>query len=245
MHSSFLWVINKLYQIFCIIARIFFKISHGSVEKYIIDVYNIYNGNYVFFYIITKGTDMKEFFKRYSYESVLLFVNQVAIGIFGLVLVLAAGKAGNTTLRTVCSVFAILFYLFLQFSAMWRVGADDRVSIDLGKKKKDLWVPFKMWLLANSLNILLALLVSFGLWFADIRAFSAIGSVATTTKFILEGMYVGVLAINVGGAPLNTLWFMHFLTVLPSLGAIYASYICGLKNVSFGGLFSYNASSKK
>lgn len=188
---------------------------------------------------------MKEFFKRYSYESVLLFVNQVAIGLFGLVLVLAAGKAENATLRTVTSVFAIIFYLFLQFSTMWRVGSEDRVSIDLGKKKKNMAVPLKMWLLANSLNILLALLVSCGLWFSDVAAFSAIGSVATTVKFIIEGMYVGVLAINVGGAPLNTLWFMHFLTAVPSLCAIYAAYICGLKNISFGGLFSYSPSSRK
>ena len=188
---------------------------------------------------------MKEFLKRYSYESVLLFVNQVAIGLFGLVLVLAAGEAENTTLRTVTSVFAIVFFLFLQFSSAWRVGSEDRVSIDLGKKKRDLTVPVKMWLLANSLNLLLALLISLGLWFADISAFSSIGSVATTVKFIVEGMYVGVLAIDVGGASLNTYWFMHFLTTLPSLVSVFAAYMCGLKNINFGGLFSPNANSKK
>ena len=221
----------------------FFKFSHGSVEKYTIVVYNYYNRSnmLIAFY---ERIDMKDFFKKYSYESVLLFVNQVAIGLFGLVLVLAAGKAGNTTLRTVTSVFAIAFYLFLQFSSMWRVGSDDRVSIDLGKKNKDMTVPFKVWLLANSLNLILALLVSLSIWFASVGTFASIGTVATTAKFIFEGMYVGVLAIRVGDAPLNTFWFVHFLTTLPSLGAIYAAYVCGLKNISFGGLFSPNASSK-
>lgn len=188
---------------------------------------------------------MKEFLKRYSYESVMLFVNQVAIGLFGLVLVLAAGKAENTTLRTVTSVFAILFYLFLQFSSMWRVGSEDRVSIDLGKKTRDMTVPFKVWLLANSLNLVLALLVSLGIWFSSVSVFSSIGGVATVVKFIFEGMYVGVLAIRVGDAPLNTFWFMHFLTTLPSLGIIYAAYVCGLKNINFGGLFSPNSTAKK
>lgn len=188
---------------------------------------------------------MKEFLKRYSYESVLLFVNQIAIGLFGLVLVLAAGKAGNTTLRTVTSVFAILFYLFLQFSSAWRVGSEDRVSVDLGKKERDMSIPAKMWLLANSVNLLLALLVSLGLWFADISAFSAIGSVATAIEFIIEGMYVGVLAINIGGAPLNTLWFMHFIITLPSLVVVYAAYTCGLKNINFGGLFSPHSNTRK
>ncbi len=189
--------------------------------------------------------NMKDFFKRYSYESVLLFVNQIVIGIFGLVLVLAAGRAGNMALRTTTSVFAIIFYLFLQFSSAWRVGSEDRVSIDLGKKNKDLTVPVKIWLLANSLNILLALMISMGIWFSSISAFSVMGSVATTIKFIVEGMYVGVLAIRVGDVPLNTYWFMHFLTVVPSLIAICAAYFCGLRNINFGGLFSPHANSKK
>ena len=181
---------------------------------------------------------MKNFFERYSYESVHLLLNQVAIGIFGLMLALASGMAENEGLRTGTSIFAIVFFLFLQFAAVWRVGADDRVSIDLGKRRVDMSVPFKMWLLANSVNLLLAFLVSLGLWFPDVAALSSIGGVATVIKYIIEGMYTGVLAINVGGSPLNTYWFMHFVTTLPALGVVYASYICGLKNISFGGLFS-------
>ena len=86
---------------------------------------------------------MKDFFKRYSYQSMHLFLNQVAIGLFGMVLALAAGMADSVPLRIVTSIFAILFYLFLQFAAGWRVGAEDRVSIDLGKRKKDIFVPVK------------------------------------------------------------------------------------------------------
>lgn len=188
---------------------------------------------------------MKDFFRRYSYESVHLFLNQVAIGLFGLVLALAAGMADNEGLKIATSVFSILFFLFLQFSSTWRVGADDRVSVDLGKRKRDLTVPVKMWLLANSLNLLLALLISLGLWFSDVDAFSAMGGVAATVKYIIEGMYTGVLSIDVGGAPLNTFWFMHFLTTIPALLAIFASYLCGLNNINFGGLFSPNAAPKK
>ena len=119
------------------------------------------------------------------------------------------------------------------------------VSIDLGKRKKDLSVPFKMWLLANSLNFLLALLISLGVWFSDIKAFSSIGGVATAIKYIIEGMYAGVLSLHVGGAALNSYWFMHFLTTVPSFFAIFASYLCGINNINFGGLFSPNAAQKK
>ena len=188
---------------------------------------------------------MKDFFKRYSYESVHLLLNQIAIGLFGLVLALAAGMADNDGLKIATSVFSVLFFLFLQFASAWRVGAEDRVSVDLGKRKRDLWVPVKMWLLASSLNLLLALLISLGIWFSDIAAFSSIGGVAAVIKYIIEGMYTGILSVKVGGQPLNTLWFMHFLTSVPSLIAVFASYLCGLNNINFGGLFSPHAGPKK
>lgn len=187
---------------------------------------------------------MKDFFKRYSYDSVCLFLNQLAIGIFGAMLALAAGMAENTALRTATSVFAIVFFLFLQFSSTWKIGAEDRVAIDLGKRKRDLTVPVKMWLLANSLNLLFALLMTLS-FLTDVPVLDSIGGFVTWIKLILEGMYTGVLAIRVGGAPLNSYWFMHFLTTVPSLLAIFASYLCGLNNISFGGLFSPNPTSKK
>jgi hypothetical protein len=188
---------------------------------------------------------MKDFFERYSYESVHLFLNQVAIGLFGLVLALASGMAKNDGLRIGTSIFAVVFFLFLQFAAAWRVGAGDRVSVDLGKRKRDLTVPVKMWLLANSLNLLLALFIALGIWFSDIGFFSSLGGFSVLIKNVIEGMYTGILAISVGGQPLNSYWFAHFLTTLPSLAAIFASYVCGLNNVNFGGLFSPNPNSKK
>ena len=85
--------------------------------------------------MIPKGIDMKRFFERYSYQSVVLFLNQIAIAIFGLVLALAAGMAKNEVLKIVTSSFSIAFFLFLQYGTAWKVGAEDRVSIDLGKMK--------------------------------------------------------------------------------------------------------------
>ena len=188
---------------------------------------------------------MKEFFKRYSYQSVHLLLNQVAIGLFGLVLSLAAGMAENFTLKIVTSVFSILFFLFLQFASAWRVGAEDRVSIDLGKKRRDLSVPVKIWLLANALNFLLALLIACGVWFSSVGFFSTVGGGASIIKLVIEGMYTGVLSLSVGGAPLNSYWFMHFLTPVPAFFAIFGAYLCGLNNINFGGLFSPNAGPKK
>ena len=184
--------------------------------------------------------EMKEFFKRYSYDSVRLFINQVVIGLFGLVLALAAGMAENEMLRVVTGIFSVIFFLFMQFASAWRIGAEDRMSIDLGKKKLDLSVPFKVWLIANSINLLLALLIALGVWFGGGGALSSVAGGATMIKMIIEGMYTGLLASHVGGAPLNSYWFVHFLTVLPALPAIVIAYACGVKNINFGGLFMPN-----
>ncbi len=170
--------------------------------------------------------------ERYSYESVHLFLNQVAIGLFGITLAIAAGIAENEILKIVTSVFSVIFFLFLQYTVMWKVGAQDRVSHDLGKLKKSYAVPLKMWLLANSLNLLLALLMSLAMWF-DVAVLSSISGVATVIKLIIEGMYTGLLSLYVGGAPLNSLWYMHFLTTLPALAVIFSAYVLGFNNFKF------------
>ena len=175
---------------------------------------------------------MKDFMRRYSYESVILLVYQIAIGLFGMVLALAAGMADNDVLRTVTSVFSVLFLLFLQYTSVWKVGANDRISCDLGRQKADYSIPVKMWLLSNSLNLLLALLISLGMWFEGAGVLDTVGGIATVIKLIIEGMYTGLLAIRVGGAPLNSYWFMHFLTTVPSLMIIVLSYVLGFNNVT-------------
>ncbi len=174
---------------------------------------------------------MKEFFNRYSYESVHLFLNQIAIGLFGMTLALASGMAEDEILRTVTSVFSIIFFLFLQFIAIWKVGAQDRLSYDLGKLKKNYMIPFYMWLLSNSLNLLLALLIAIATLFNESSVIGTIGGIASTIKLIIEGMYTGLLALKVGGASLNSLWFMHFLTTIPALAVIFAAYVLGFNNI--------------
>ncbi len=185
---------------------------------------------------------MKNFMSRYSYESVHLFLNQVAIGLFGITLSLAAGMADNDILRTATSVFSVIFFLFLQHIAMWKVGAQDRVSYDLGKLKKDFTVPLKMWLLSNSVNLLLALFISLSMWFDGVGILSGIGGLCSVIALIAEGMFTGLLALKIGDAPLNSMWFMYFLITLPALLVIFEAYILGFNNVK---LTKNNNKSKK
>lgn len=176
---------------------------------------------------------MKDFFQRYSYNSVKLFLNQIAISMFGLVLALAAGMAKNEALRIITSVCAIVFYLFLEYTVAWSVGAQDHISVDIGKRKTNLFVPVKMWLLANSINLLLAVFITLGIFFPDVKVFNGLGSFGVTAALILEGMYTGLLTVDVAGAPLNSYWFTYFLITLPALIVIFFSYLLGIKNIKF------------
>ena len=76
---------------------------------------------------------MKNFFEKYSYSTIKMFVNQFAISIFGAVLAMAATAAGNNILTIVVSSFAILFYLFLIYTMTWEIGAKDKISVDTGR----------------------------------------------------------------------------------------------------------------
>ena len=51
---------------------------------------------------------MKAFFERYSYDSVRMLLDQIAISLFGFSLAMAITKMGNDTLLMITSLGAIL-----------------------------------------------------------------------------------------------------------------------------------------
>ena len=55
------------------------------------------------------------FFKKNSYTIVKLFITQLAISILGNVLAIACGMAKYDTLKLVTSIFAVLFFVFLNY----------------------------------------------------------------------------------------------------------------------------------
>lgn len=174
---------------------------------------------------------MKDFFQRYSYESVHLFLNQFAIGLFGTTLAFASSAAGSVVLSVITTVFSILFLFFLQFLAMWKVGSNDRLSCDLGKRKKNYFIPLFMWLLSNSVLYLLTLFIGIASLFPEGSIMENIGGVANAARLFLDGMYVWILSLAPWGVKLNTIWFVYLLTPLPVLPVIYLGYVLGLNNI--------------
>ena len=176
---------------------------------------------------------MKNFLQRYSYESVHLFLNQFAIGLFGTTLAFASKASGSVVLSIITTVFSILFLFFLQFLAMWKVGANDRVTFDLGKQKKNYLIPVYMWLLSSSVSIILAIIIGIISFFPEGSAISNVGVAINAVKLFIDGMYTWLLSLRINGVQLNSMWFMHLLTPLPVLPVIFFAYVLGFNNVTF------------
>lgn len=175
---------------------------------------------------------MKNLFRDHSYDMVKMFLNQFATAIFGFSLVLATEKAQNTMLRNITSVAAILFYLFLLYTMTWELGFRDRVGVLHGTKPNRPWKGALISLFANSINFLLAILIMLGAFFPK-TALGGVGGVCKVAALLVEGMYTGLLANRVGGVQLNSMWFMFFVIILPSVLVCGLAYFFGLKDVKF------------
>ena len=170
---------------------------------------------------------MKAFFERYSYESVRLALNQIAISMFGFALAMTAAKAESDSLLLWSSIGSILFYLVLTYGSAHRTGAGDRLSIQYGK------IPFRpltgllLSLIAGSVNLILAVLITIG-QYTDLAGISDISRVIA---LLIQGMYQGVLAtVSVGGVTLNGLWWSYFLITIPAMLVATVGYIAGAKD---------------
>ena len=181
---------------------------------------------------------MKELFKTRSYEMVRMFLNQFATAVFGLVLALAAGRAGSVALRNVTSACAILFYLFLLYTMTWELGFADRAAVVSGRKTAKPWTGVLLSVGANIINWLLAVFIMLGTFLSDVSFFSGLGGFAATATHILGGMYTGLLANSIGGNPLNSYWWLYFLLPIPAIATCGLSYLLGLKDIKFTGLFN-------
>ena len=176
---------------------------------------------------------MREFMQKHSYSAVRLFVNQIAISIFGLVLAIACGKVENETLKVVASVGAILFYLFLLYAAMWEVGSKDKIGVETGRLSSLPLTGLYIALIANSLNILLAIIITVASFAPEGGTLHAVGAISSVIALFIEGMYTGLLSVDLNGIPLNDYWLSYFIIIIPALAVSALAYWCGVKGYHF------------
>ena len=188
---------------------------------------------------------MKRFFSIHSYNMVKMFLNQFATAIFGFVLALAAGYAKNTVLRNITSVGAILFYLFLLYTSLWEKGSKDHIAVEYRRKPYRPWLGLQIALLANSINLVLGILISIGAACPDGSGFFDFAQNCRSFAILLQGMYTGILAIPGGSVQyLNQLWFVYLLIPLPALLVSWLGYYFGVKNIKFTKFFDAKPTNK-
>ena len=172
------------------------------------------------------------FFKKNSYTIVKLFINQIAISIFGNVLAIACGMAKYDTLKLVTSIFAVLFFVFLNYSALWEIGYKQIPSIEAGRTPRVPLTGLYMALWASVPNFLLAVLVMLGNLLNGIGFFSTVGAVAAMVAIWIEGMYTGILSfIKINAHPANSYWISYFIIIIPGLLAGWLGYYFGISNL--------------
>lgn len=177
---------------------------------------------------------MLHFLKERSYDITRMFLYQIAIAVFGISLAFATGSKSTdvsitqpATLQIVTSVFSILFYLFLICYLMWELGEKDAGKIERGEPGASRLTGLYMALVASATNFLVAVCITLGTFLSHIPFFSNLGGGAAFVGLVSEGMYTGLLAIRVNDTPLNSMWFMWFLIMIPMIVAASLSYFAG------------------
>ena len=189
---------------------------------------------------------MKDFLNNYSYSAVKMFVNQFAISIFGAMLSMATTVGGNDTISIVVSIFAIVFYLVLIYMLTWEVGAKDRISVDIGKKKKNVHRGILIAAIANIPNLILALVYSVGYPF--MATYSWAGNMCAVVRLIsilLQGMYLGLTtSVTIGSSTINFYPITYFAVMIPVMLTAWIAYALGFNNKKITNMFSYSSLEK-
>ena len=191
---------------------------------------------------------MKDFFHRYSYIIVKMFVNQFAISIFGTMLSMATSATHNDIFTLIVSIFSILFYLFLLYTMIWEVGAKDKISVDVGKKEYRPLTGLYMALIANAPNLLFAIVYSIGYPFMGVHKWAGtMNLIVRLYAIICEGMYVGITAVLPFGADikLSNMWWTYYLITVPAIVTAMLAYYIGHKDFRFLSLFTSKKAAAK
>ena len=179
-----------------------------------------------------------------------LFVNQVGMTIFGLVLSMAAQS--KKTILFWISIFAVCFYLCLIYSVMWEEGAKDAIRIEQGRKRKDFLFPLKAAGFAAIPNFFAAFLMLFaflfGYGFASFGWAQSFYAVMHIIVGLFQAMYVGIFSAILTPLAGNTVLYagigvvLYAISSLPMILMAIFAYWMGFCNKR---VFSFRVPGKK
>ena len=191
------------------------------------------------------------FFKENSYDIVKLYINQIGISIFSMVLYTAVGTIdiGTRALNIGLSVFLMLFYFALIYTAAWEFGAKDKIRIDSGKMSRTACKGTFMSLFAAVPNFIIAGLCFITALIYKSTLSSALGVIAVLLNTLMRlsmAMYLGIIQAIFGsftGAAdsafiLQAVGF--FVSPLLAVAVVSFGYSFGIRDKRIFGIFSAN-----
>lgn len=177
---------------------------------------------------------MRSFFKQYSYNIIKDLLNQFAISIFGALLAMATAAAESNTLSIAVSIFSIVFYLFLVYTTTWEIGAKDRVSVDVGKKKYRPHNGLVISAVANIPKLIIALsFIVTAFFITDTVIATNIEVFSRLAYMLLGGMYTGLMMsvkVSASGVTMISTWWAYLVFIIPALVTSWVAYYAGFKN---------------
>lgn len=192
------------------------------------------------------------FIKNNFHNILRLYINQIGITIFALMLYTACGFTDSdellAKLRTVVSVFSILFYFVLIYFVSWEYGANDRIKVDGGKQTAIRGKGALMSLVANLPNLLLSI-VTVILGYIYVGGNQAVGNffgLFHAFTMAHASMYMGVIQTFIYGfravdtVPIDQQYMLmpilFLLLPLLSIGVCQLAYSLGYREIKISKL---------
>lgn len=169
---------------------------------------------------------MNRFNKENLYDSLTMFVYQIAMMIFALMLTFSANLLSDRNgvspalqngLLAGTSIASILFYCYLLFYKCYEIGQKDGIKIEAGRLKYDPWKCFFISLIANIPNLLLGLLELIG-------------------KLCINGVSLMQPVSDMVSTDLSPIWAINLYDVCHTLARFLQAPYVGVAKVWFEGI---------
>lgn len=175
-----------------------------------------------------------------------LLIYQFGAAFFGILVNSSAGRL--PWLNWLTGILAVLFYIYLLYSAVWEEGARDRIRVDGGRMTRDDFKGLKIALVANIPNIIIGVVMAASTIVnvaASAQWAGNVAAVANAVGVLWEGMYVGIITaifpqfdyvanavITLSSAQIIIRSVTFILIVLPALISCFAAYKLGYNGVA-------------
>lgn len=190
---------------------------------------------------------LKEFFSDGIDTIIKMLVTQLGMTMFGIMITMTArivpqfAKQERNPLVLAASCAAVAFYMFLLYIHTWDKGARDKIRIDGGRleycKIKGLYYS----LVANSINLLLGLVMCATYYFCDFAnntpsSLCQIFGIANDIARLIQGMYIGILNY-ISPDAISTPPILFIAITFPALAISTLGYYLGSTNRKITKLF--------